>query len=440
MKALLACLALTCALPAPLLAEAPELAPRPAARPLPEAPGRPAARPGETRLAGMGDPVAEAAPPPLLVPPLLVPPLRQVTAGDASPARPPAGPAAAPDRRSPARPLAPAQMAAAVEPAAEAAGPDATLADAPPAPDLSGSSAPAYDLQVLSTMSVRPERLPSEVLIQADLRMQPAILDLPGDWTGKEARLRPGYLARLAVQPMALAPARPALRPHQPWMDVVQAPDLEQGDAGDGAEGVTVYAVAAAFRPPDRPESLVQRVAAQQAERQRGALCGAVGLQGDRLGAISGPGACGVEDAVRVRSVGGIQLSQPLEINCDTARALLGWVESSAIPTFRHVGGGLERLEIMGGYTCRGRNGTPGARLSEHSFGNAVDIGGFRMRDGSRITLLGDWRGTDGGYLRTLWQAACGPFGTVLGPNANAAHRDHFHFDTAAYRSGSYCR
>ena len=57
------------------------------------------------------------------------------------------------------------------------------------------------------------------------------------------------------------------------------------------------------------------------------------------------------------------------------------------------------------------------------------------------MTLLTDWNSADdGAQLRQMWRAACGPFGTVLGPEANRFHRDHFHFDTARYRSGSYCR
>jgi len=51
-----------------------------------------------------------------------------------------------------------------------------------------------------------------------------------------------------------------------------------------------------------------------------------------------------------------------------------------------------------------------------------------------------------GGYaqweriLREMHSTACGPFGTVLGPEANRFHRENFHFDTARYRSGRYCR
>jgi len=63
------------------------------------------------------------------------------------------------------------------------------------------------------------------------------------------------------------------------------------------------------------------------------------------------------------------------------------------------------------------------------------------LKSGQEITVLTDWgRGDRGRALRQMWRAACGPFGTVLGPEANRFHRDHFHFDTARYRSGSYCR
>jgi hypothetical protein len=79
--------------------------------------------------------------------------------------------------------------------------------------------------------------------------------------------------------------------------------------------------------------------------------------------------------------------------------------------------------------------------LSEHSFGKAIDIAGIGLKSGREITVLTGWNSSrDSAALRRMWQAACGPFGTVLGPNSNRFHRDHFHFDTASYRSGSYCR
>lgn len=105
------------------------------------------------------------------------------------------------------------------------------------------------------------------------------------------------------------------------------------------------------------------------------------------------------------------------------------------------LGGGIAQFRVAAHYSCRTRNSQPGARISEHGKGKAVDIAAIRLRNGVDVTVLDGWRDrTHGPILRRMWGAACGPFGTVLGPDANAFHRDHFHFDTASYRSGSYCR
>lgn len=43
-------------------------------------------------------------------------------------------------------------------------------------------------------------------------------------------------------------------------------------------------------------------------------------------------------------------------------------------------------------------------------------------------------------FLRAIHKGACTPFGTVLGPEANDPHRDHFHLDLTPRRSRGYCR
>ncbi|MBU2991902.1 extensin family protein [Octadecabacter sp. B2R22] len=182
---------------------------------------------------------------------------------------------------------------------------------------------------------------------------------------------------------------------------------------------------------------------APEAEAQVGPgnVCGDPQLFGETIGDVEGSGACGVENAVRLTSVSGVTLSTPATITCGTARALKTWVETGVRPVVGETGGGVSSLRVVAHYSCRTRNNQSGARLSEHSFGNAIDIAGIGLADGSEMTVLTDW-GTSGygAQLRQMWQAACGPFGTVLGPEADRHHRDHFHFDTADYRSGSYCR
>lgn len=194
-------------------------------------------------------------------------------------------------------------------------------------------------------------------------------------------------------------------------------------------------------RPNARGPGIMALASRMREERRRGSVCGDLAIQGRVVGNVPGAGRCGVEDAVRVTSVSGIVLSRPATIDCTTARALRAWVDRGLKPAVGNAGGGPEEMRVMAHYACRGRNNVAGARLSEHSFGRAIDIGGIRLRNGTEISVLQDWNTrADGRRLRQMHRAACGIFGTVLGPEANAAHRDHFHFDTARYRSGSYCR
>lgn len=304
----------------------------------------------------------------------------------------------------------------------------------------------AVPVETISTRSA--PILPPAVLRQgrqpdllAEQRMQPVTLRLLDIWGGASVPLRPDYLAVAAVQPMFMVPMRPSARPHQPWMDAVQISPgmIEEGGSAEDL-GFTQLAVELAFRPPERPPAILARAEQVRAERARGALCGSVEIQGDALGRLNGRGACGIDNAVRVRSVAGVQLSTPARMDCTTARALLTWMRNGAIPAIGNTGGGLRSIRVVSEYACRTRNNQPGARLSEHSFGRAIDIAGFGLRDGTEITVLRGWNSSHGERLRRMWRAACGPFGTVLGPNANRYHLDHFHFDTARYRSGTYCR
>ena len=154
---------------------------------------------------------------------------------------------------------------------------------------------------------------------------------------------------------------------------------------------------------------------------------------------VTGPGGCGVRDAWVVREVAGVRLSQSAIMSTRAVEALDTWVRRSAIPEIGRRGGGLVELRVAAHYACRNVNSRAGGRLSEHAKGNAIDISAFVLRDGTRLTVLDDWNGRDGRLMRRLHRSACGPFNTVIGPDGDRFHRDHFHFDVAA-RRGSYCR
>lgn len=205
-------------------------------------------------------------------------------------------------------------------------------------------------------------------------------------------------------------------------------------------------------RPPARPANLQRRSVAQTrvptqstpaaVAGRAGAICGNSAIRGRTIPAIAGRLAgCGIANPVQVTAVGGVSLSTPATMNCETAQALLTWTENGAKPAVGRLGGGIASYRIVAHYSCRTRNSQPGARISEHGKGRAVDIAAIKLNNGVDITILNGWKDpTQGPILRGMWRAACGPFGTVLGPEANRFHLDHFHFDTAAYRSGSYCR
>jgi len=175
---------------------------------------------------------------------------------------------------------------------------------------------------------------------------------------------------------------------------------------------------------------------------RRGSVCGVKSIKGEKLAPIPGRiRGCGISDPVRITSVDGVALSQASIMDCGTAKALNMWVKNGLKPTVGRLGGGVASLKIAAHYSCRTRNSQPGAKISEHGKGRAIDISAVNLKNGSSISVLKGWGNrTQGKLLKKMHRSACGPFGTVLGPNANSFHRDHFHFDTARYRSGSYCR
>lgn len=235
------------------------------------------------------------------------------------------------------------------------------------------------------------------------------------------------------------APPAFALRPVVRPVDQVTAPQAKPQN--NAPLSISPAAIAQSIRPLRRPGTVVSAAKERLAAQLRGQVCGDPAIQGTALGLVSGRGACGIDQGVQIRSVAGVRLSPRATIDCPTARALKTWIQRGVLPAVGSEGGGVSSLRVVSDYACRTRNNQPGGRLSEHAFGRAIDIAGIRLRDGTEMSLLRDWGSADdGAQLRQMWRAACGPFGTVLGPEANRFHRDHFHFDTARYRSGSYCR
>lgn len=128
-------------------------------------------------------------------------------------------------------------------------------------------------------------------------------------------------------------------------------------------------------------------------------------------------------------------------MTCPLARQFARWSRDTVQPAAeRWLGSPVQRIETFGTYACRGRNGQPGARLSEHAFANAVDVGAFLLADGRRISVEAGWRGDDDRvrrFLREIHDGGCRQFAIGLGPDSDAYHYNHLHFDMGR---GPYCR
>lgn len=167
----------------------------------------------------------------------------------------------------------------------------------------------------------------------------------------------------------------------------------------------------------------------------KGSVCGDPTIKGEVLAPIGAKvNGCGIANPVRVTSVGGVRLSQSATIDCATAKALKRWIDRGLTPAYGQQK--VVQLQIAGSYMCRTRNHKKGAKISEHGRGKAIDISGFTFASGKTIRVLGNFDAT----MRKAHRAACGIFGTTLGPGSDGMHEDHLHFDVASHRNGAYCR
>ena len=169
-----------------------------------------------------------------------------------------------------------------------------------------------------------------------------------------------------------------------------------------------------------------------------------------QVSSIRGRSACGIVAPLRVSAAlgGRVRVSPPATMGCPMTAALDRWIHNSvqraAMRQFRQP---VVEIKQISSYSCRGRNGKRTGKLSEHSFGNALDVAGFTLADGRTITVVkGWWRGTpaEKAFLREAFAGACREFYTVLGPGSDRAHYNHFHVDlliTNVTSSGKhYCR
>ena len=146
---------------------------------------------------------------------------------------------------------------------------------------------------------------------------------------------------------------------------------------------------------------------------------------------------CGYEDGVRVMGGGARRIAfapSGLGTACPVAAALSMWEWDVIQPAAQNeFGSRVVGIDHFGSYNCRRMYGREEGSFSEHATADAIDIAGFRLADGTRVTVARDWSGDDAKarFLHRVRDGACRLFATTLSPDYNAAHHDHLHLDQA---------
>ncbi|MHA6686617.1 extensin-like domain-containing protein [Mesorhizobium sp. A556] len=150
---------------------------------------------------------------------------------------------------------------------------------------------------------------------------------------------------------------------------------------------------------------------------------------------------CSIPYPLTVRTLGpAIAIAPEAEMNCQMAEAAARFMAETVTPAAKtRFGAGLKSINQASAYVCRPRHN--GRKMSEHAFGNALDIASVTLTDGTKIAVEPSPPEKEAKFLDEVRKAACGPFKTVLGPGSDADHALHFHLDLEPRRNGgTFCQ
>ncbi len=247
--------------------------------------------------------------------------------------------------------------------------------------------------------------------------------------------------------PVGSAPVQSAQTPNMRWVpgpapapqSRFATPDQPMSLSPPGSEpGVTP---SAAPLPDDIPDDAVLPRGRTPATYPTQRAYGAPTYQPPQPRAAPAPGpALGPSRTPQMMaSAGPATLTPAATLACPLVSALDHWVSEGVQPAaMRWFGAQVVEIKQISAYSCRGMVGSGGSGISEHAFGNAIDIAAFTLADGRRITVQEGWHGApeEQGFLHDVHLAACDNFTTVLSPGYNAAHYNHIHVDLMRRSSG----
>lgn len=214
-----------------------------------------------------------------------------------------------------------------------------------------------------------------------------------------------------------------------------------------GSSGTAPGAASSSARAQPQPSTRIASAPQSYAPRPEDVSCladlGASGAQFNPIPDTYAAPGCNKLGTVQLMALAGDRTSLSISnlgpVRCGVAKAFGDWARFGVDRAAREIlGSPVARIETMGSYACRNVAGTE--RRSAHARAEAIDVSGFVLADGRRIVLKRDWDGGDAAtreFLRVVHKSACKRFGTVLGPDYNAAHEDHFHIEGTG---ATFCR
>jgi hypothetical protein len=318
----------------------------------------------------------------------------------------------------------------------------------PPRPPNAIPSGAVRDL----ARDLRPQDLPP-VVSQGwpdamSRRPRPSPVQSTPMQSSQSSIIQPNSMQPSSIQSRALPPMQASGPQYDPYADASYAAPSRRAviAPGQAAQPLSLYPPGLA--PPDEDDEEIgipggaphpyyggpQAPYAPGAERNSGAAAPSPTLPSQPpppLGPPRGPLVTG--------SAGPVEVSPPATLACPIVAALDQWIATAVQPAaLRWFRQPVVEIKQISAYSCRGMNGNPNAHISEHAFGNALDIAEFDLADGHVVSVQYGWRGTpeEQGFLHDVQSAACDQFSTVLAPGANVYHYNHIHVDLMRRTSG----
>ena len=237
----------------------------------------------------------------------------------------------------------------------------------------------------------------------------------------------PAQTQPVQTQPMRWSPGAPSIEPPQTTPPEAMQPagrpvSLNPPGVTPYANDIPDDAILPPGRGAPRQQPAYNAPVYQQPEPQR---------QLPALGPMRGPQA--------TNTMMPATLTPAATLACPLVSALDHWVSEGVQPAaIRWFGAQVVEIKQISAYSCRSMVGAGISHISEHAFGNALDVAGFILADGRKITVKDGWHGSpeEQGFLHDVQLTACENFTTVLAPGYNVYHYDHIHVDLMRRASG----